>query len=150
MALDENFETFVIHVTSLKLAPGIHLDKKAQIASLLSKEVKISDKYLDFTNVFLEQKALVLSKCTKLNKYIIDLENGKQLLYRLIYNLSLVKLEILKTYINIYLKLGFIWPFKSSAGIPILFNKKPDGSLCLCIDYQSLNNLIIKTGILYP
>ena len=28
-ALDENFETFVIHVASLKLVSGIHLDRKA-------------------------------------------------------------------------------------------------------------------------
>lgn len=26
----------------------------------------------------------------------------------------------------------------------ILFDKKPDGNFCLCIDYQGLNNLTIK------
>ena len=35
-------------------------DREAQIAFLLTKEVKILDKYLGFVNIFLEIKALVL------------------------------------------------------------------------------------------
>ena len=61
---------------------GIYLDKEAQIASLLTKKVKILDEYFDFANVFLEEKALVLSKCTELNKNAIDPENGKQPPYK--------------------------------------------------------------------
>ena len=58
-ALDENSETFVIYVASLNLVPvlGIH---PAQIASLLTKEVKILEEYSDFINVFLEKITLVL------------------------------------------------------------------------------------------
>ena len=59
-ALDEKSEIFVIYVASFNLVPGIHHDKVAQIAFLLTKKVKISDKYSDFTNVFSEEKALVL------------------------------------------------------------------------------------------
>ena len=59
-----------------------------------------------------------------------------------------MELETLKTYIKTHLKTGFIWPSKSPAGAPILFNKKPDGSLRLCVDYRGLNNLTIKNR--YP
>ena len=59
-----------------------------------------------------------------------------------------MELETLKTYIETYLKTGLIQPFKSPAGTPILFDKKSDGSFCLCVDYQSLNNLIIKNRYL--
>ena len=52
MALDENFKTFVIHVISFNLALGIHLDRAAQIAPLLTKKVKILDDYSDFADVF--------------------------------------------------------------------------------------------------
>ena len=38
----------------------------------------------------------------------------------------------------------FIRSSKSPAGIPILFDKKLDNSLGLCVDYQGLNNLTIK------
>ena len=134
-ALDRNSKTFVIHVAFLNLVPGIYPDKEAQIAFLLTKKVKISDKYSDFTNVFSEEKTLVLPERTELNKHAINLENGKQPPYEPIYSLNLVELETLKTYIKIHLKTRFIQPSKSPAGTPILFNKKQDGSLRLCVDY---------------
>ena len=146
--MDEKSETFIVHMASLNLAPGIHPDRAAQIASLLAEEVKILDKYLDFTDVFLEEKALVLPERTELNKHAIDLEDGKQPPYGPIYSLGPVELETLKTYIETHLKTGFIWPSKSPAGAPILFDKKPDGSLRLCVDYRGLNNLTIKNR--YP
>ena len=145
-ALDENSETFVVHVASLDL--GIHPDREAQIASLLTEEVKIPDEYSDFADVFSEEKALVLPERTELNEHAIDLEDGKQPPYGPIYSLGPVELETLKTYIETHLKTGFIRPSKSLAGAPILFDKKPDGSFRLCVDYRGLNNLTIKNR--YP
>ena len=55
-ALDEKSETFVVHVAFLNLAPGIHLDRAAQIASLLTEEVKILDKYSDLPTFFQKRK----------------------------------------------------------------------------------------------
>ena len=89
-----------------------------------------------------------LPKNTGINKYVIKLQNGKQPPYGPIHGLELVKLKTLKIYIKNHLKTGFIWPFKSPAGVFIQFNKKPNGSLWLCIDYQGLNNLMIKNR--YP
>ena len=83
-----------------------------------------------------------------MNEHAIELIERKQPLYRPIYSPSSVKLETLKAYIETHLKTGFIWPSKSFVGAPILFDKKLDGSLCLCIDYQGLNSLIIKNR--YP
>ena len=59
-----------------------------------------------------------------------------------------MELETLKTYIKTNLANGFIRPFKSPAGAPILFNKKPDRSFRLCVDYRGLNNITIKNR--YP
>ena len=73
MALDKKSETFVIYVASLNLVPRIHPNREAQIAFLLTNEVKILDEYLEFTNVFSEKKALVLPECIELNKHTIDL-----------------------------------------------------------------------------
>ncbi len=55
-----------------------------------------------------------------------------------------MELETLKTFIKTHLKTGFIRPSKFPAGAPIFFNKKPDRSLRLCVDYQGLNNIKIK------
>lgn len=60
----------------------------------------------------------------------------------------MVELETLKTFIKIHLKTGFINPPKSLANIVILFDKKPDGNLCLYINYQGLNYLTIKNRYL--
>ena len=65
-------------MASLNLASGIHPDKAAQITSLFAIESGIPDEYLDFADVFLQEKALVLPECTKLKKHAIGLENGKQ------------------------------------------------------------------------
>ena len=148
IALDENSETFNIYVASFNLTPGLHPDKAAQIAFLLTKKNKILDKYSDFANIFSEKMFLVLSERTKLNEHAIDLENGKQLPYRPIYNLSPVELETLKIYIETHLKTGFIWPSKPLTGAPILFDKKPNGILRLYADYWGLNNLTIENQ--YP
>ena len=97
-----------MHVAFLDLAPGIHPDRETQITSILTKKVKILDKYSDFANVFLEKKALILPERIDFNEHAIDLEGGKQPSYRPIYSLGSVKLEILKTYIKIHLKTRFI------------------------------------------
>ena len=79
-----------------------------------------------------------------MNKHTIKLKKGKQLLFSLIYSLGPVKLKTLKIYIKTNLASNFIWPFKSLVGVLILFNRKLDRSLRLYVDYQDLNNIIIK------
>ena len=133
-ALNENFEIFMIYVATLKallLGIIIHPLREAQIVALKQNKAptKVLLKYSNFADVFSKEKVLVLLEQTNLNKHTIKLKNDKQLLYRPIYRLGLVKLKILKMYIKIHLKPEFIRPSKSSIGISILFNKKPDGSL---------------------
>ena len=89
-----------------------------------------------------------LLKNTGINKHAIKMQDGKQLPYGLIYSLGPVELETLKIYIKTYLNTGFIQPSKSSPGVSILFDKKPDCSFWLCVNYQGLNNLTIKNW--YP
>ena len=81
---------------------------------------------------------------TGMNEYTIKLEKSKQPLFRSIYSLGLIELKTLKTYIKTNLANGFIRSSKSPAGAPILFDKKPNESLRLYVDYQSLNNITIK------
>ena len=62
--------------------------------------------------------------------------------------MSKVELKTLKDYLDDMLDKGFIWPSKSPAGAPVLFVKKKDGSLCLCVDYRGLNKITRKNR--YP
>jgi hypothetical protein len=54
------------------------------------------------------------------------------------------ELVILREYLRKYLQRGWIRTSRSPAGAPILFVKKPDGSLRLCVDYRGLNEITIK------
>ena len=90
----------------------------------------------------------MLSERTEHNEHAINLEDGKQPPYGPIYSLGLVELETLNTCIKTHLKTGFIQPSKSPVGAPIFFNKKPDNSYCLYVDYRGLNNLTIKNQYL--
>ena len=148
VTLDENVEDFVMHVSSLRSRMTIHPAREAQLALLLAKQVTVPTKYSDFADVFLEKSANVLLELTGANEHLIKLEKGKQTPYGLIHNLGPVELETLKTYIKTNLANGFIWTSKSPAGALILFVRKPNGSACLCVDYQWLNNLTIENW--YP
>lgn len=97
VALDPGKEVFVIYIAYLKAKILIHPIQKAQITLLLAKKVIVLTKYSDFANVFSKKSVTKLFKISKINKYIIDLELGKQLLYRPIYSLKIEELETLKT-----------------------------------------------------
>ncbi len=85
-----------------------------------------------------------------INNHTIKLIDDWQPLYNPIYSLGLVELEILKIYIKTNLANGFIRPSKSPVGVLIFLDKKPDGSLRLCVNYWDLNNLTIKNQYLLP
>ena len=85
---------------------------------------------------------------TKIIEHVIELEKGKQPSFEAIYSLGLVELETSKTYIKTNLANSFIRLFKSPARVLIFFDRKPDGSLRLYVDYQGLNNITIKNE--YP
>ncbi len=109
---------------------------------------KVPSKYADFADVFSPKLAAKLLEYTGINNHTIELVDDWQPPYGSIYNLGPMELETLKTYIENNLASNFIRPSKSTIGAPILFDKKPDGSLRLCVDYQGLNNLTIKNQ--YP
>lgn len=102
-ALNKKSEMFVVYIAALKallLGMTIHFfltaqiigDEPAQVAVLNSQKAstKVLAKYLDFLDVFSAKKNLMQLKQTEFNKYIIKLNNDKQSLYLLIYNLKLV------------------------------------------------------------
>ena len=109
---------------------------------------KVLAEYSDFADVFSPDLASELPEHTRINDHAIELVDGQQPPYGPIYSLGPVELETLKAYIETNLANGFIRPSKSLAGAPILFDRKSDGSLQLCINYRGLNNLTLKNR--YP
>ncbi|MBW0550577.1 hypothetical protein O181_090292 [Austropuccinia psidii MF-1] len=65
-----------------------------------------------------------------------------------IYSLSNQESDTLRAYISENVEKGFILPRSSSTGAPVLFVKKRDGGLRLCVDYCKLNAVTRKNK--YP
>ena len=64
------------------------------------------------------------------------------------FRMSATELAELKKQLEELIKSGFIRPSKSPFGAPILFVKKKDGTMRMCVDYRALNEITIKNK--YP
>ena len=154
VALDPEHKTYVVHVVSLSSTPlaflDVHPSRRPQVSGLIAEEAstKVPAEYSDFADVFSPDLASELPEHTGINNHAIELVDGQQPPYGPIYSLGPVELETLKAYIKTNQANGFIRPSKSSAGALIPFDRKSDGSLRLCVNYQGLNNLTIKNR--YP
>ena len=78
----------------------------------------------------------------------IELLPGSSPPSRPTFRLSAPELEELKKQLAELVAHGFIQPSKSPFGAPILFVKKKDGAMRMCVDYRALNNITIKNA--YP
>ncbi|KAJ9539085.1 hypothetical protein OSB04_031818 [Centaurea solstitialis] len=85
---------------------------------------------------------------TKQVEFRIDLIPGAAHVAKAPYRLAPAEMRELSSQIQSLLDKGFIQPSSSPWGAPVLFVKKKDGSLRLCIDYRKLNKLTIKNR--YP
>jgi hypothetical protein len=78
----------------------------------------------------------------------IELQPGSRPPYRPQHRLSPAEKAELEKQVKILLAKGWIQPSVSPYGAPVLFVRKKDGTLRMCIDYRALNNLTIKNR--YP
>ena len=107
----------------------------------------LPEQYKSYQDVFKKKNADILPQHRPYD-CAIDIEDGAQVPFGAIYNLSQDELATLKEYIDENLAKGFIRHSKSPTGAFILFVKKKDGSLRMCVDYRGLNKVTIKNR--YP
>ncbi|KAG5719025.1 hypothetical protein E4T56_gene20411 [Termitomyces sp. T112] len=107
----------------------------------------VPPEYHEFTDVFSKGSAKELPPHRSYD-HKIDLEEGTSPPFGKIYNMSEIELWALKEYLDDMLGKGFICPSISVAGAPVLFAKKKDRSLQLCVDYWELNKVTKKNR--YP
>lgn len=111
-ALDKDKEIFVVHVASLVDCSkmSIHPSWGAQIASLITNKTHVTVPiiYSDFANMFSPEFIVELLEYIEINNHPIELIDGHQPPYGLIYSLKLVELETLKIYIKTNLANNFI------------------------------------------
>ncbi len=107
----------------------------------------IPPEYHDLADVFSEKEAKNLPAHRPYD-HKIPLEPGTSPPFGPIYPMSPAELETLRKYCEDNLNKGFIRHSQSPCGAPVLFVKKPDGGLRLCVDYRGLNK--ITTPNRYP
>ena len=83
-------------------------------------------------------------------KFAIDVVQGATPASITLYRMAPVELKELKLQLQELLEKGFIRPSVSPWGAPMLFVKKKDGTLRLCVDYRQLNKMIVKNKFLLP
>ncbi|XP_021980333.1 uncharacterized protein LOC110876469 [Helianthus annuus] len=81
-------------------------------------------------------------------EFTIDLIPGAELISKALYRMAPLELKELKEQLQELLELGFIRPSISPWGAPVLFVKKKDSFMRLCIDYRELNKITIRNR--YP
>ncbi|KAL0537637.1 hypothetical protein IC582_026620 [Cucumis melo] len=81
-------------------------------------------------------------------EFAIELEPGTVPISRAIYRMAPAELKELKVQLQELLDKRFIRPSVSPWGAPVLFVKKKDGSMRLCINYRELNKVTVKNK--YP
>ncbi|TYJ98666.1 hypothetical protein E5676_scaffold507G00570 [Cucumis melo var. makuwa] len=80
--------------------------------------------------------------------FAIELEPDTAPISRAPYRMTPAELKELKVQLQELLDKGFIRPSVSPWGAPVLFVKKKDGSMRLCINYRELNKVTVKNR--YP
>ena len=81
-------------------------------------------------------------------EFAIELFPGTTPISKAPYRMALAGMKELKKQLQELLEKGFIRPSVSPWGAPVLFVKKKDGSMRLCIDYRELNRVTVKNK--YP
>ena len=102
----------------------------------------------DYADVFLEE--LPRLPPYREIEFAIDVVLGATLTSITPYRMASMELKELKPQLQELLEKGFIGPSLSPWGALVLFVKKKDGTLRLCVDYRQLKNLTVKNKYLLP
>ena len=131
-------QSFKIHLSD----PSVSA-KSASVSDEVPDLSHIPEEYHDFADVFSKAKADTLPPHRPYDLKI-DLEEGSSPPVGTLYSLSQSEVVALREFIDEHVRIGFIRPSNSPHGAPVLFVRKKDGSLRLCVDFRGLNKISKK------
>ena len=103
---------------------------------------------VEYTGVFPEDLCGLPPK--RVVDFHIDLMSGVTPISKVPYRMAPAEMAELKKQLDELLEKGYIRPSVSPWGAPVLFVKKKDGSMRLCIDYRELNKVTVKNRYSLP
>src|SRR5258707_5162866 len=130
---DPGTPTFMISTADLILSQATATDTLDSIPA----------EYCNFCNIFSGEKVGTLAPHRPYDLQI-NIKEGAKPIHGPIYSLSPPELTALWEFLEDHTRSGFIHPSKSPWGSPVLFIKKKDGSLRLCMDFCTLNRVTEK------
>jgi len=123
-------------------------DPPVSSSGVLTPSERISQQLVkEFSDVFPDELPEGLPPAREVD-HKVELVAGATPPSRPTYRLSATELVELKKQLDELIKAKFIRPSKSPFGAPILFVKKKDGTMRMCVDYRALNNITVKNS--YP
>ena len=132
----ERTQCFQLRISLPEVTGHATTSAQVDLSSLL-------EEYHDFADVVSKSKAGILAEHQPYDLKI-TLDEGTVPPFGPIYSLSQEELVALHKFIDENLATGFICPSRSPCGAPVLFIRKKDGSLRLCIDFRGLNRISKK------
>ena len=127
-----------LHSSTVSVSPSISKSPADVSAQQLLKE---------YHDVFPDQLPPGLPPSRDID-HRIELMTGSTPPSRPTFRMSAAETDELKKQLQELIEAKFIQPSKSPYGAPVLFVKKKDGTMRMCIDYRALNSITIKNK--YP
>ena len=131
----------------LSQGDGVSCDKAVRCGATQLDDPVVPKQLECLSEVFSEELSDSLNTHDQV-EHPIDLLPGKLPRGGPIYNMSHDELAAIRDYLKSALEKDWIRPSSSQVGSPVLFVKKADGSLRLCVDYRGLNEVTVKNN--YP
>jgi hypothetical protein len=124
------------------------MEEGKQPGSAATHPSPVADMLAEFKDVFPDDLPPLHETPYRAVDHKIELEPGSEPPSRGIYRMTQPELEQLRQQLKELSDKGFIRPSVSPYGAPILFVKKKDGTMRMCVDYRALNKQTIKNR--YP
>ena len=136
----EEVEALILGMATIETTTGKQTEEKElqESATIILRE---------FKDVFPEELPKALPPARPVD-HRIELLPGSQPCAQRMYRMSAAELDEMKNQLDDLLSSGLIRPSISPFGAPVLFVKKKDGGMRMCIDYRALNRITIKNR--YP
>ncbi|KAL0421315.1 UNVERIFIED_CONTAM: Transposon Tf2-11 polyprotein [Sesamum latifolium] len=142
-------------ISALQVKNGLRHGEPTYLAALIEiksdvvQEVpdEVSEVLEEFKDVFPPELPIKLPPCRAID-HAIELEPRARPPVQAPYRMGPAELTELRKQLDGLLEAGLIQPSKESYGSPVLFQRKQDDSMRMCMDYRALNKVTIKNK--YP